>query len=72
MRRPTRSRPSTSSRDLHAELEYSAHPAASDASDRAWHAADDVRGALLVGVGTGERVRRALRVARTEADDPGN
>jgi transglutaminase-like putative cysteine protease len=50
--------------DLHAELEYSAHPAGPDASDRAWNAADEVRDALLVGVGTGERVRRAIRTSR--------
>ncbi len=56
--------------ELHAELEYSAHPAEPDASERAWHAADDVRGALLVGVGTGERMRRALRTARTDGDEP--
>ena len=48
---------------LHAELEYSDHPAAPDASDRAWLAADEVREALLVGAGTGTRVRRALRTS---------
>jgi len=56
--------------ELHAELEYSAHAVEPDASERAWHAADDVRGALLVGVGTGERMRRALRNARAEVDEP--
>jgi transglutaminase-like putative cysteine protease len=55
--------------DLHAELEYSGHPAEPDASDRAWQAADEVREALLVGVGTGERVRRAFRTARPDLDD---
>ena len=54
---------------LHAELEYSGHPVAPDASDRAWDAADDVRDALLVGVGTGTRVRRALKPGRTEPED---
>jgi transglutaminase-like putative cysteine protease len=55
--------------DLHAELEYSAHQAAAEASDRAWLAADEVREALLVGVGTGERVRRAIRTSRGVGPD---
>jgi transglutaminase-like putative cysteine protease len=54
---------------LHAELEYSGHPAAADASDRAWHAADEVRDAMAVGVGAGTRVRRALRTARHDPED---
>ncbi len=45
-------------------------PRQPDASERAWHAADDVRGALLVGVGTGERVRRALRGPWADGDEP--
>jgi transglutaminase-like putative cysteine protease len=53
---------------LHAELTYSDHPPDADASDRAWAAADDVREALLVGVGTGERVRRAFRSGRATED----
>jgi transglutaminase-like putative cysteine protease len=52
---------------LHAELEYSDHAAEPGDSERAWHAADEVRDALLVGVGTGERVRRALRTPNAGA-----
>jgi transglutaminase-like putative cysteine protease len=47
--------------ELHAELTYSSHAADPDSGDRAWAAADEVRDALLVGVGTTERWRRALR-----------
>jgi transglutaminase-like putative cysteine protease len=52
---------------LHAELTYSDHAPDPEASDEAWAAADDVREALLVGVGTGERVRRAFRRAGDRA-----
>ena len=62
--RRTRSRRSTSSPSCTPSSSTPLTRPQPDASDRAWHAADDVRGALLVGVGTGERVRRALRIAR--------
>ncbi len=51
-------------RDLavaYSETEFSGHTVAAPARDRAWTAADELRTALLVGVGARERVRRSLR-----------
>ena len=47
--------------DLYAEARFSDQSPAPDADDRAWSAAAELRSALLVGVGPGERTRRVLR-----------
>ncbi len=51
-------------RDLamtYSEAEFSGHAVAAPVRDRAWTAADELRAALLVGVGPRERLRRTLR-----------
>lgn len=49
--------------ELSTDIEFSPHEPDAAAIDRAWAAAEDVRAALLVGVGPRERAQRALRTS---------
>jgi hypothetical protein len=46
---------------VYAEAEFSDHSALTSTRDSAWIAADEVRAALLAGVGPRERLRRSLK-----------
>ena len=47
--------------ELSTDIGFTPHPPDGPTTDQAWTAADEVRAALLVGVGARERTRRALR-----------
>ncbi len=54
----------------YSEMEFSEHVVVAPVRDRAWTAADELRAALLIGVGARERLRRSLRNEPDYAESP--